>query len=462
MDKKKQFQKQVLESKIKEHTTLLSTLEKSYNDLIYTSNITLTDSTRINTSSITNYSINIDNLNKLQQHKSSLENTKKTIKQTINNVTTQLSQLEHNLTLLPLNTKDTLRDEIQICNDEHQRIESDRLETINSNSETIAKANLDKEQLLKDIEFLKEAINLQSNVITNIQKECHCSRKNILESLKEKKQLKNKLNNSIEDATLTKNSFIQQIDTLNNTIENLIEFKKCLVNDEYNDDTSDDTSAISTELNHYYNLYSIDSSILLNDKLSKIDELITTTKTQLLLFNKKLSKTELLTNYTIKDTITNYNIATTSKVLTYKDKFKIEKEKQTQLELSLDNKLNLYNNYQTLILDKINCDFNTKLECLNVEKEKADTRLHIIKLRMNKEYENNKKTLRKNIENTKQELVKNHNYIHDITNTIKKTTKTIEETTIVNDELYILENKIKTQKEIISITQRDLNIINNQ
>ena len=34
MDKKKQFQKQLLTFKIKENTDILSTLEKSYNDLI--------------------------------------------------------------------------------------------------------------------------------------------------------------------------------------------------------------------------------------------------------------------------------------------------------------------------------------------------------------------------------------------------------------------------------------------
>ena len=37
-----------------------------------------------------------------------------------------------------------------------------------------------------------------------------------------------------------------------------------------------------------------------------------------------------------------------------------------------------------------------------------------------------------------------------------------EDTTILNNELYILENKIKKYKEIIAITEKDLNIINNQ
>ena len=346
MDKKKQFQKQLLASKIKENTIILSKLEKSYNDLIdnYNSNSTINTSNTSNTSNsiiisntkiignmnntvTTNNSVNIDNLNTLQQHKFTLENNKKNIKQNINNLTLTISQLEHNLKVLPLNTKDTLINEIDICNDEHQRIENDRLETINNHFENIKKANLDKEELLKDIELLKVNINLQSNVIYNIQKECHSSRKNILENLKEKKQLKIKLNNTIENATLNKNSFIEQINNLNNSIDNLIEFKKLLVNESYDTDTLSNL----TELENYYKLYNIDTSIVLNDKLTIIDTIISNNKTQILLFEKKLSKTEILNSYNIKESINNYNTKDTCKVLTYKDKFKIEKEKKNKL-----------------------------------------------------------------------------------------------------------------------------------
>lgn len=452
MDKKKQFQKQLLTSKIKDNTIILSTLEKSYNDLISNSNVTISNQN----------SINIDTLNILQDKKTSLENTKKNIKQNINNLITNISKLEYNLKQLPLDTKDILTKEITIFNDEHQRIENDRLETLNSNIENINRANLDKEQLLKDIELLKVNINLQSNVITNIQKECHSSRKNILESLKEKKQLKIKLNNTIENATLTVNTFLQQITNLNNENDNLMEFKKLLVNYEYNTETDTDSIFKFTELETYYKLYNIDNNILLNDKLNKIDDIITNNKNQILLFNKKLSKTETLNTYTIKDNLDNYNNSTTNKVLTYKDTFKIEKEKQSQLEMILDTKLNLYNNYETLIIDKINNDFKTKIECLNLDKINADKRLHIIKLRMNKDYENNKKELRKQIEDNKQETQKQYEYIHNINDNIKIATTTIENTSVLNDELYILENKIKKHKEIISITEKDLSIINNQ
>ena len=66
------------------------------------------------------------------------------------------------------------------------------------------------------------------------------------------------------------------------------------------------------------------------------------------------------------------------------------------------------------------------------------------------------------IEKTKQELSKQHEIIHDISNNIKNTMTSIENTTVLNDELYILENKIKKHKEIISITEKDLEIINIQ
>ena len=462
MDKKKQFQKQLLISKIKENTVIVSTLEKLYNDLINNSisnsNITIMNTTINNT--INNTSI--DKLNTLQNYKFNLENTKQSVKQNINNLTLTISQLEHNLKVLPLNTKDTLEKEISIYNDEHQRIESERLETINSNLETINNACLDKEQLLKDIELLKVNINLQSNVITNTQKESHSSRKNILESLKEKKQLKIKLNNTIENATINENLCTQQITDLNNSIENLIKFKKLLVNDEYNTDTDTDIIIKTTELEDYYKLYNIDNTMLLNDKLNTIDNIISSSKIKILLLNKKLSKNEYMNNCTIKDTANNYNKTNSSKVLTYKDQFKIEKEKKTILEMSLDEKINKYNNYQTVVIDQINNDFKSKIECLNLDKLNADKRLMIIKVRMNREFENKKKELKNTIEKTKQELSKQHEIIHDISNNIKNTMTSIENTTVLNDELYILENKIKKHKEIISITEKDLEIINIQ
>ena len=458
MDKKKQFQKQLLESKIKENTIILNKLQLSYIELINNSNI----NRNINNITNTTNTINIDKLNTLKQHKTSLENDKKIIKQNINKLTTNISELEHKLKVLPLNTKDTLLNEINICKEEHQRIENDKLETINNNIENINKANLDKEQLLKDIELLKVDINLQSNVINNIQTECHSSRKNILESLKEKKQLKLKLNNTIENATITKNTFTQQINNLNNNIENLIEFKKLLVDNEYiNNTTTDSTSDTTTRLQDYCNLYNIDNTILLNDKLNTIDNIISSTQKQILLFKTKLSKTEILNNYNIKDDINNYNTNNTLKVLTYKDTFKIEKEKQTNLVMTLDSKINIYDNYQTLVIDKINNDFQNKIDILNLDKSNADKRLLTIKIRMNKEFENNKKILKDSIEKTKQELEQHNEHIHNINNNIKITTSNIENTNILHDELYILENKIKKHKDIISITEKDLHIITN-
>lgn len=460
MDKKKQLQKQILTSKIQDNTNILLTLEKTYNDLLNTSNsnITVTNSN----------SKNIENLTILQKDKSTLEIKKKTIKQNINNLITTLSQQEQNLRTHPLINKEIYNNELTIYNDEHNRIDSDKLETINNNIENINKANLDKEQLLKDIELLKVNINLQSNIIINIQKECNISRHNILENLKDKKKEKQIINNNIENANTSVNIFTQKINNVNINIDNLIEFKTLLVNYEYNNsnDNDNDNDKIDDDtinkLTNYYSLYNIDSTILLNDKLIIIDDIIANNKNQIILFNKKLNRTKVLNNLNIKDNYNNYNNKNTCKVLTYKDKFKIEKEKKTQIENILNLKLYKYNNYQTLVIDKLNSDYKNKIDSLELDKINADKRLNVVRKRMNIDYSNKKKLLKNNIEKTKIEIENNNIQMQSINTNLKNITTIIEDTTILNNELYILENKIKKYKEIIAITEKDLNIINNQ
>ena len=165
-------------------------------------------------------------------------------------------------------------------------------------------------------------------------------------------------------------------------------------------------------------------------------------------------------NTFVNNTINNYNTNNT-KVLTYKDKFKIEKEKNTKLESILDDKLNKYNNYQTLVIDKINNDFKNKIDQLNLDILNANKRLTVIKIRMNKEYENNKKRLQMNIESTKLDIIKHNESINNINNEIKIINTNSEKINLVNNELDVLKHKIIKCKENIKLIEKDLSFIVN-
>ena len=446
MDKKQLFQKQLLQSKIDENTKILSKLQNSYDELKLNSEININN---------TNISIITKQLqiNNLLEEKVSLDNNKKLIKLNINNLTLNISTLEEDLKTLPSKTKVKLQQEQSIYNDEIERIENNKIEEINTNIENINNAIINKDILLKEIELLKTNIEIQNNVISTIQNTCHSSRKDILESLQHKKQMKINLNTNINNCDITKNTIIDKINNLQTTILYLIEFKKLLVDADYEIEQNE-TNQIN--LNKFYTLFNIDNTISLNDKLILIDILIDNNKNQVSLFTNKLNKTEIINNIIIQNDTNNYTKTNTNKIITYKNNFKIEKTKLQELETLLEAKLNLYNNYEILIIDKINNELKDKLDILELDKQKAIDRLKIIIIRMNKEFESNKKLIKNKILQNNMDIQQLDLEMSNTTNNIKLLNISIEKHNQLNDEIIILENKIKKCKEIIVQSEADL------
>ena len=446
MDKKQLFQKQLLQSKIDENTKILSKLQNSYDELKLNSEI------NINNTNIPIITKQLQ-INNLLEEKVSLDNNKKLIKLNINNLTLNISTLEEDLKTLPSKTKVKLQQEQSIYNDEIERIENNKIEEINTNIENINNAIINKDILLKEIELLKTNIEIQNNVISTIQNTCHSSRKDILESLQHKKQMKINLNTNINNCDITKNTIIDKINNLQTTILYLIEFKKLLVDADYEIEQNE-TNQIN--LNKFYTLFNIDNTISLNDKLILIDILIDNNKNQVSLFTNKLNKTEIINNIIIQNDTNNYTKTNTNKIITYKNNFKIEKTKLQELETLLEAKLNLYNNYEILIIDKINNELKDKLDILELDKQKASDRLKIIIIRMNKEFESNKKLIKNKILQNNMDIQQLDLEMSNTTNNIKLLNISIEKHNQLNDEIIILENKIKKCKEIIVQSEADL------
>jgi hypothetical protein len=444
MDKKKLFQKQLLQSQIDEHTITLSKLQITYD--------TLKLQTDGNTSNVT-ISINL-----LSDQIKNLENTKKLNKNKISDTQTYISKLEEELKYHPDTIKDKIDNEDNIYNDEIDRINNDKEEIEQNNIQTINNAIIDKDNLIKEIDLIKNNIQNQTSIINNIQILCHSSRKNLLDSLKEQKQLKLIVNNNINNLNITSNVFIQNINNLEIDIINLIEFKKLLVDSEYNTDNTDNTD--NTQLNEYYSYYKIDINLLLNDKISFIDNLITNNKQTILLQQRHKQISENINKLQITESLNTYNTTNNNKVLTYKDKFKIEKEKKKYLETILADKLNLYNNYEKLVIDKINNLYEIQLKELDIDTINALDRLNITKIRINLENENNKNKLKEKLDTNYLELEKLHLDILNASSQIKLLSTQIEKANSINTELSILENKMKKHKDIIMQTEKDLLSLN--
>ena len=446
MDKNKLFQKQLLQSKIDENVKSLSTLQNLYDDLKIQSkeNISLLMIALKNTALTT--------ISKLLEEKEHLEQTKKKIKQTINNFTLDISTLEKDLLQLPDKTKEKLNHEITIYNDEIERIDNEKSEVETIQIESINKAMLDKVELEKEIELLKNNVYTQANIISTIQINCHSSRKDIIENLKQKKQMKLELKQNSENCITTVTHITDKINELNTTIENLIDFKKLLVDAEY----EYEYETITMKLHEYYSLFNIDSNLSLNEKINQIDLFIDNHKNQIILFTKKLNRTEELNKLQLNNNTIIYNNTHKNKVMTYKDCFKMEKEKKKEIETILEYKLYYKNNYEILVIDKINNNCKLKIEHLELDKKKANDRLNIVKIRMNREFEANKKMLKNQIEQVKLNINKLGEDMSNISNNSKILLTTIEKEKKINEEMFLLETKIKTHQDSIIQFETDL------
>jgi hypothetical protein len=436
MDKKKLFQKQLLQSQIDENKSALLQLQIPYDTL----KIQTTD----NTSNIT-ISVNV-----LLDQIKNLESIKKLNKNKISDIQGSISKYEEELKNYPDTIKDKIDIEDIIYNDEIDRINNDKIELEHNNIETLHSATIDKNNLITEINVIKSNIQNQTSIINNIQILCHSSRKNLLTTLKEQKQLKLMVNNNINNLNMSSNVFIQNIKHVELDILKLLEFKKLLVDAEYNINHN------ITKLTEYYSEYNIDINFLLNDKLTLIENLIITKKETLLLLQKQKQKTDTINQLQITESLNIYNTTNNNKVLTYKDKFKIEKEKKKTLETSLADKLNLYNNYETLVIDKINNIYKLQLQELERDFINALDRLNITKLRINLENDTNKANLKAKLDRNYLELQHLHLEIVNATTDIKLLNVQIEKVNSITTELSILENKMKKHKDIIIQSEKDL------
>ena len=457
MDKKKIFQKQLLQSQITENTTLLVTDQNLYNQLI--------EKSKTNTLDYNIFGDCKSKINQLLEKKNICEKQTKIKKNKINEVIVQISQLEKDIEINPTIINNKINKEEIIYNDEIDRIKNDTHENSNKNTENITNAYLDKEKLKEEIDIIKNNIELQTKIISNIQIEYHSSRKDILYDLKEHKILKIDLNKNISNLNVINNNYIENISNLLINIENLTEFKKLLVDFDYKNDNDNDNDNDNKDdyniikLKEYYTKYNIDNNLSINEKLNLIDGIINNNTNQIILFKRQKLKLDNVNNELISNNVDTYTKKSKNSIITHKNKIKIEKEKIIELESILNTKLNLYVNYQNLIIDIIDNNYQSKIKELEEDIIKANKRLSIVKLRLDLENKNNITLLKTKIDTNKIELKNLHLEIYNNTNEIKKLNDKIEKEKVINNELDILEINIKKYKDNIKQYTSDLLIL---
>ena len=436
MDKKIYFQKTLLNSKIKELNDKLKYKQSIFDDLHNKNNNSV------------NLSIDLDTLN---NNILKLETLKLTHKKSINDLTLNISEIKNKLKEYPDIIIENINKENNILNDEIERINNDRIEITNNHIEEIKKAYIDKEQLLKNINLHKEKINYHNDYINNIQIELHKSRKNIIEQLKVKKINKNNVNNELKNNNETINSFKNKINQLKQNNNELKIFKEIVINCEYNLEYN------TIILDEYYNKFNINKELAINETIDLIDNFTNSNINDINYINKKINKTESINNNILNESKNKNTNTNNFKVITYKDTYKLAKEKKKELQFEIDKLLEKYNNYEILIINIINNKFQDEIKDLDLDMKRANDRFEIIKIRLKNEEEKNKIIVHEKINNINNEILYNESNIIKVSNEIKELIKNRDSYQSINLEMKKLNIEIQNYKNSIKNYEKELN-----
>ena len=442
MDKKTQFQIETSQSKLINYKKTLETLQESRKNIINSSTQNFQDKSKFD---------------ELNLKYSNLEDKHNLIKKNIINKVNKISITNEEILLLDKIKDDKLNLEDDIYKNELIRIEENIIEIQNTHNNTLETAYIDKIDLCSNIEIIKNEINLQNNIISEIQFNSHSSRKQILKNLHLQKKEKIILQDQISNFKENDNNFTIQIEELENQNTKIIEFKKLIVDSEYNLDYD------KLKLDNYYNdfnKFNLDKQSSINEKLSNLDKLIYNNQKQIDLISKKFNKTKQTNSIILNNILDKYNNVNRDKVIGSKDIIKIEKEKKIQLEIILQDLNNKYNTYESSIINKINNDINTIHNELESDKIRANDRLNIMKMRTIEDHKNEKNRLNNIIIDCKNNLENFQNNFNDITIELNNIKKMIESENIIDSKIYKIDSEIIKYQNIIKQIENDIKILN--
>ena len=391
MNKKIQYQVSKIKSNILQYNNIL---EKLNLEKLNLENKLIT--TKVEELDINNI---VEHRNKL----SSLEAESKSIKQNISNITKDIS-IANNLLLDTVTIRENkIKDEEQINKDELLRIEAEIIDNNITHNAELLQADLDKISLLDNIQFVESQLDLQNKIIVELQTISHTSRKETLAFLQQKKQDKLNTLQHINNNKEIENEFTNQIVSLEANIQKLINLKTLIIDIEYNVSNGNSDSG-NGDIYSLYNDFNIDVNIPITEKILIIDTQITDYQNKLTILNNKFNKSKNTNTARIQNILDTYNTTNRIKVLGYKDKYKIEKEKKNELENILAIMKNKYDTYEEIIINNIKNKLDNSMIELDNDREKSIDRMNIMNIRILDEFNSENLRINKMISDNKNQL----------------------------------------------------------
>ena len=411
----------------------------------------------------TNYTISKLNYEYLNTELTLLEQEKQTNKQLISGLTKNNNELENNIRSSKDYVPDTLLNKIKneelILKDELERITIETEEKQQLHKITISKAYNNKITLENDINLLKLEIKENNYSMEELKQYLHSSRKNTLSQLIQNKQTKLKLNEEKINNIKTINDYTEQINKLNLHNKQLEELKKNSIDIEYNTNNIDyitNNDILQNTLTEYNTKFNIDINLSFTEKINYCDGLIECNTNEINYITKKMNKFKLM-NDTMLNEITTLS---SPKNITYKNDFKYYKEKKKSLDIKLSNLIYNYNNYESIVIDKINKEFDLHYNELTRDKLNAYKRLTTVKERIEKERQETIFKMIDTINNNKITIKQSENNIITISQCIKDLHFYITNEKNITKEITSITDTINKYKSIIQHYKEELKFIN--
>jgi hypothetical protein len=476
MERKKHFQIQTLTNKLNTYEIKLKELMSKRETILASANSI--DSTKNNNLLTT--------INNLLTNKNDLEKKIIDTKTLLTSSKYEITRITNQIKILPGQLIQNIDNEQLIYNDSITNIENIIIDINNKHCENIKNAYLEKQNILSNINILQSQIKQQHDTITELQTHAHNSRKTILQELHQKKQQKIILQQQIKTVFNQNTIYYEHIEELTNINIILEQLKINIINLHYNNSQNiSQKEIIKSILNNYItiikpkddNIHILDNPILnldieklvhpeyINTIITEIDSIITNNTSRINIIKLKGAKAQLKINNNI-DNIQNNSSKddkSRNKVISFKDQYKLEKGKKNELINKLEELQYLYNNYDTIIINKITTEYNSSIIELEDNKKCSLERLNIMKDRLKQEYQENNTNLEKQNQIIQNNLSNYTQILHELTINLNNVIENIIELDKSNLELHTIDiniNQIETIIEKIKIDKTILELQN--
>ena len=446
MDKRKQFQLQILNNKLVEYTSKLETLKSKQREL----SITIQNSSGNN-----NILIPLENKKNLeariQQYKTQLDNHR-----------TEYTRLNHQLKLLPGQLESNKAQELAIYEEEIQNITGRKQEAYLEHLETLASLEIEKNNLSMQILDLQSQLSMAQDNISSIQENAHTFRKNTILELQQKKQQKLIINTTLEELNKNKELYTTNSSEASTRLENLITLKTDIINMYYANPENilqipNTRELLPTEFIDTNTSQPINNTELFNAIISYLDKQILETRYIISSISKKADRLDKTITATSNELKIKLEPTSREKVISYKNNYKNAKLAKTSLEEELQRLQARFNSWEQEVVENVKLEYKMQVDSLEAEHQRASERLNIMTSRITSEYESNTISLANAIKQIENEITKTNNLLKQTNLELTTLLEDIARNNSTQLELDKINTQIANVELAIEKIQQDIN-----